>query len=178
MVRPGREADPPPPVRELRGLEAPYQGTMEGRGLSLRVEASQGAQNCLALRWRKGNQSSAVLPSETKVGQMVNIPPRDEEGREEGSEGKRVRWKALSGGQGPPQYVYKGGAGGGPSPERDVGQCFFWRSLVPFALSVFPFLFFLFFLWGWNRGEGERVAHLNTRTRMYLRGNAVWGQIL
>ena len=101
VVRPRREADPPPPVRELCGLEAPYQGTTEGRGLSLWVEASQGAQNCLALRWRKRNQSGAVLPSETKVGEMVTIPPRDEEGREEGSEGESVRWKALGGGQVP-----------------------------------------------------------------------------
>ena len=37
------------PARELRGLEAPDQGTVERHGLSPRMEASQGAQNGLAL---------------------------------------------------------------------------------------------------------------------------------
>ena len=32
----------PPSVRELRGLEAPDQGTVKGRGLSLRVETPLG----------------------------------------------------------------------------------------------------------------------------------------
>ena len=75
---------------ETRGLEAPDQGTVEGRELSLRVEAPQGAQNGLTLRWRKSNQSGAVFPSEEKR-------------------------------RGSPREIYKGEAGGGPSPGRDVG---------------------------------------------------------
>ena len=100
-MRSEREADPSP-VRELRGLEAPDQRTVEGRGLSLRVEAPR-----MALRFGDERATKAVLSflRKTKVGQIVTIPPRDEageEGGEEGEEGERVEVEGEEGGPGPP----------------------------------------------------------------------------
>ena len=64
-------------------------------------------------------------PGKRRFAQMVTIPPRDEEdeeGREgEASEGERDEGEGDEWGADPPQEIYKGEAGGGPSPGRDVG---------------------------------------------------------
>ena len=57
---------PSPPLRELRGLEAPDPRAVEGRGPALWVGTSMGAQDGHALRWREGSESGFVLPSENE----------------------------------------------------------------------------------------------------------------
>ena len=67
VVRLGREADQPPPFRELRGVEGLGLRVVEKRVPALRVEeTTQAAQDGLGLRWQKGNESGSVLPPENK----------------------------------------------------------------------------------------------------------------
>ena len=62
VVRSGREADPPPSLRELCGLEAPDPRALERSGETLWVETSKSSPGGLALQRRKSDQSSSVLP--------------------------------------------------------------------------------------------------------------------
>ena len=51
--------------------------------------------------------------------------------------GRSDEVEGMMGGRGPPTGVGKGDAGGGPSPGRDVGPCFFWRFGSTFVLVSF-----------------------------------------